>query len=206
MSTGVSARPPSEIVVDLYERHALAFDADRGRTGMEQGWLDRMRGLLPAKPSILDIGCGMGEPIAAYLIGKGCRLTGVDSSPSMLELCRKRFPSARWIESDMRDLDLGERFQGLVVWDSFFHLTQDDQRRMIPIFGAHALPKAALLFTSGPRHGIAMGTYCGEPLFHASLDPDEYRALLAARGFDVVDFVPDDATCRGHSVWLAQAR
>ena len=203
---GVSARPPSEIVVDLYERHALAFDAGRGRTSMEQGWLDRMLGLLPAKPTILDIGCGMGEPIAAYLIGKGCRLTGVDSAPSMLALCRKRFPAARWIESDMRSLDLGEKFQGLVAWDSFFHLSQDDQRRMMPIFRAHAAPEAALLFTSGPRDGVALGTYHGEPLFHASLDPAEYRALLSANGFDVIAFVPDDETCGGHSVWLAQAR
>jgi len=206
MSMGVSTRPPSDIVVDLYERHALAFDADRGRTSMEQGWLDRMLGLLRAKPTVLDIGCGMGEPIAAYLIAQGCDLTGIDSAPSMLALCRKRFPEARWIESDMRALDLGEKFQGLIAWDSFFHLSQDDQRRMMPIFRAHALPRAALLFTSGPRGGVEMGTYRGEPLFHASLDPAEYRALLSANGFDVVAFVPDDEACGNHSVWLAQAR
>lgn len=203
---GVSTRPPSEIIVDLYERHARDFDADRGRTAMEQGWLDRMLDLLPVRPSILDIGCGMGEPIAAYLIAQGCELTGVDSAPSMLALCRKRFPGVRWIESDMRALDLAEKFQGIVAWDSYFHLTQDDQRRMMPIFRAHALPKAALLFTSGPREGIAMGTIRGEPLFHASLDPAEYRAMLSENGFDVVAFVPDDASCGGHSVWLAQAR
>ena len=206
MSMGVSTPPPSEIVVDLYERHALAFDADRGRTAMEQRWLDRLLGLLPSQPTILDIGCGMAEPIAAYLIAQGCKLTGVDSAPSMLALCRQRFSKARWIESDMRRLALGEKFQGLVVWDSFFHLTQDDQRRMMPIFRAHAAPKAALLFTSGPRDGIEMGTYRGEPLFHASFAPDEYRALLSANGFDVIDFVPDDVECGNHSVWLAQAR
>ena len=206
MSMGVSTRQPSEIVVDLYERHALAFDSDRGRTAMEQSWLDRLLGLLPANPTILDTGCGMAEPIAAYLIARGCKLTGIDSAPSMLALCRERFPKGRWILSDMRRLELAEKFQGLVVWDSFFHLTQDDQRRMMPIFRAHAAPKAALLFTSGPRDGIEMGTYRGEPLFHASLAPAEYRSRLAANGFDVVDFVADDAECGNHSVWLAQAR
>jgi hypothetical protein len=33
----------------------------------------------------------------------------------------------------MRSLTLGRRFGGILAWDSFFHLRQDDQRRMFPI-------------------------------------------------------------------------
>ncbi len=73
-----------------------------------------------------------------------------------------------------------------MAWDSFFHLGFDDQRRMFAVFRAHAAPGAPLLFTSGPRHGEAIGRFRGEPLYHASLAPDEYRALLAANGFAVV--------------------
>ena len=40
-----------------------------------------------------------------------------------------------------------------------------------------------------------MGTWQGEPLYHASLDPDEYHALLAADGFAVVAHVPEDPAC-----------
>ncbi len=63
---------------------------------------------------------------------------------------------------------------------------------------------AALMFTSGPSHGIALGCYAGETLFHASLDPAEYRALLAAQGFSVVAHVAEDPTCGGRTVWLAR--
>ena len=77
---------------------------------------------------------------------------------------------------------------------------------MFPIFGAHAAPKAALMFTSGPQHGEAVGTFQGEPLYHGSLGPDEYRALLDAQGFDVVAYVPEDPTCGKHTIWLAQRR
>ena len=104
----------------------------------------------------------------------------------------------------MRTLALDQPFDGLIAWDSFFHLSHAHQRRMFPIFRRHAAPGAALLFTSGPAHGEAIGSYRGEPLYHASLSEAEYRALLAANGFAVVRQVAEDADCGGHTVWLAQ--
>lgn len=193
-------------IVDLYERRAADFDRERGRALFERGWLDRFSTRVPAGAAILDIGCGTGEPIARYLIERGHAVTGADSSPSMIALCRKRFPDHAWVVADMRRLALGRTFGGMLAWDSFFHLRAEDQRAMFPVFAAHAAPGAALMFTSGPRAGVAMGTYHGEPLFHESLAPAEYRALLADSGFDVVDFTPDDPDCGGHTVWLARRR
>ena len=62
------------------------------------------------------------------------------------------------------------------------------------------------MFTSGPRHGEAIGNLYGERLYHASLAPDEYRAVLAANDFAVIDARMEDADCGGRSVWLAQRR
>ena len=104
----------------------------------------------------------------------------------------------------MRDLALQKAFDGLLAWDSFFHLTDDDQRRMFPISKRHALPRAALMFTSGTSHGEAIGSYRGERLYHASLAHEEYRALLTTNGFRVVAHVAEDPDCGGHTVWLAQ--
>jgi hypothetical protein len=106
----------------------------------------------------------------------------------------------------MRTLALGTCFTGLIAWDSFFHLSPDDQRLMFPVFRAHATPGAGLLFTSGPRHGEGIGDVHGDPLYHASLAPDEYRSLLAANEFDVVSFVPEDPACGGHTIWLARRK
>ncbi len=95
-------------------------------------------------------------------------------------------------------------FWGILAWDSFFHLCHDEQRRMFPIFREHAAPRAALMFTSGPSHGEAIGACQGEPLYHASLDGAEYRALLEANGFAVVAHVVEDPACGGHTIWLAE--
>lgn len=103
----------------------------------------------------------------------------------------------------MRELDIGRRFDGVIAWDSFFHLGMDEQRDMFPRFAAHAKSGAPLLFTSGPAQGEAIGSYCGEPLYHASLNPEEYRSLLDANGFSVEAHVVGDLDCGGHTIWLA---
>jgi len=194
-------------VLHIYEANAARFDADRGRSLMEAKYLDALLAHLPAeRRRVLDVGCGTGEPIARNLIEKGCQVTGVDGAPAMTALCASRFPGMRWITGDMRELALGERFDAIVAWDSFFHLAHDAQRLMFPIFRDHIAPRGLLLFTSGHGHGEAIGELYGERLYHASLDPQEYRALLDANGFSVLTHTVNDPECGWHTVWLAQSR
>jgi SAM-dependent methyltransferase len=195
----------SENVISLYERHAADWVKDRGRYLLEKAWLDRFLALLPPGASVLDLGCGHGEPIAGYLIGKGYRVTGVDSSRSLVGICRGRFPGQEWIVADMRSLSLDRQFDGILAWDSFFHLCHEDQERMFPVFDKHSAPNAALMFTSGGRvRGEVIATYHGEPLYHASLDEAEYRSLLDRHHFRIASHVAEDPDCGCHTVWLAQ--
>jgi predicted TPR repeat methyltransferase len=155
---------------------------------------------------LLDLGCGSGEPIARYLASQGAMVTGVDGAAGMVAAFRERMPGHEGVHADMRDLDLGRRFDGIIAWDSFFHLSPDAQRAMFPGFAAHSAPDAALMFTSGPAAGEAWGAVGGEPVYHASLDPEEYRTLMGRAGFEVVDYRPDDPECDRHTVWLARFR
>ncbi len=196
----------AERIVGLYQRHADDWDKERGRSLLEKDWLDRFSALLPPEPSILDIGCGSAEPIARYYIEHGCNVTGIDSSPSLIGMCKDCFPDHNWIVADMRSLSLDRCFDGILAWNSFFHLCPGDQRKMFPIFRRHARSKAALMFTSGPSYGEAIGTFKGEPLYHGSLDGAEYRSLLDQNRFDVVSHVVEDPNCGLNTVWLAQLR
>lgn len=196
---------PSDDIISLYRRHARAWTVARGSDlKIERAWLDRFCALLPDSARILDIGCGAGEPIAHHLIERGYKLSGVDASPEMIAIFRANLPGAEAHVADMRTLALRECFDGLLAWDSFFHLTGDDQRGMFPIFRDHAKPGTALMFTSGPAEGEAIGTLEGEALYHASLDPAEYRSLLDANGFNVAQQIAEDPGCGGHTVWLAR--
>ncbi|MCD0422714.1 class I SAM-dependent methyltransferase [Rubrivivax sp. JA1024] len=195
----------ADAIIGLYARHAQQWDRERGRTLVERAWLEQFRQSAGERADILDLGCGAGEPIARFLIAAGHGLTGLDSSPGLIELAQRRFPDQHWVVSDMRRADLKRQFGGILAWDSFFHLSPDDQRAMFAVFRAHAAPGAALMFTSGPAEGVAVGTYQGEPLYHASLAPAEYRQLLARHGFTVVAHRADDPDCGGHTVWLAKS-
>jgi len=194
----------AENILSIYERHADAFATRRARTLQEKSWLDKFAQRLKPSATILDIGCGNGQPIAEYFVQRGFTLTGVDGAAAMIGRARTSFPQQRWLHQDMRQLRLEETFDGLLAWDSFFHLNQQDQRAMFPIFAAHSHSGSLLMFTSGPDDGIAMGEFEGEPLFHASLSPGEYRALLSDNGFEVIEVVFEDPDCTGHSVWLSQ--
>ena len=194
----------SENIIELYRKYAREWVALRGEDLYEKVWLDRLLALVPAQAQILDIGCGSGKPIAAYLLAQGYTVTGVDSSETMLLMARQNFPEQTWLQADMRQFNLAQKFDAILAWDSFFHLTQDDQRHMFAQFARHAKLGTVLMFTSGPEHGEAIGELFGEPLYHASLSSEEYRHLLAQYGFEVLNMVVEDPECTGHTVWLAQ--
>jgi trans-aconitate methyltransferase len=196
----------SERIIGFYQRHATEWDKERGRNLFETPWLDRFVALLPQSASVLDIGCGAGERIARYLIERGCQVTGIDSSSTLIDLSKSRFLDQEWIVADMRSLSLDRSFNGILAWDSFSHLSPEDQRTMFAIFRAHAEPGAALMFTSGAEHGEIISTFQGEPLYHGSLDGAEYRSLLDENGFEVVAHVVEDPDCGHHTVWLAQMK
>ncbi|WP_093164274.1 SAM-dependent methyltransferase [Aliiruegeria lutimaris] len=196
-------RPSAEEILATYAAVGPQWAAERSQALFERGWLQRFVEVAPGR-EVLDIGCGAGQPIATWLEGAGMRVTGVDGAAAQCALFARNLPARPVHHCDMRAMALGHRFDGLIAWDSFFHLTPDAQRGMFPVFANHARPGAALLFTSGPSASIAYGSVAGEPVYHASLAPEEYRALLNAAGFAVLDFVPEDPDCDKHTVWLAR--
>ncbi len=190
----------------LYARHARRFDTARKGTLLELPYLRKATALAPPPGTVLDLGCGSGEPLARYFIENGYRVTGIDVVDEMLEMCRARFPDMTWHRADMRNLQIRERFDIVIAWDSFFHLSPDDQRGMFETFRRHTAPGGVLVFTSGTTEGEAVsGDLFGDELYHASLDTREYERLLAHAGYRVVCHRVEDPDCGGHTVWVAAA-
>jgi SAM-dependent methyltransferase len=192
-------------IVAHYERHAGSWDADRRAAAWnDKPCIERFLGLLAEGTTVLDLGCGGGEPVALDMAARGFHVTGVDSSPTLISLCRSRMPDQEWIVADMRSLALGRRFGAILAWDSFFHLRHDDQRMMFRIFAEHSAADAILMFNAGFSHGEAIGSYRGEPLYHASLDPAQYEDLLAGVGFELIEHAKGDPAKGGRIFWLAR--
>ncbi len=198
---------PADRIIAHYEKHARTWDADRQNAAWnDKVWHDLFIDRLTTGAEVLDLGCGSGRPVAQHMAQRGLRVTGVDSSPAMISLCRGRLPDHEWIVADMRKLSLDRRFLGILAWDSFFHLDHDDQRRMFSVFAAHASAAALLMFNAGPQHGEAIGNYRGDVLYHASLAPCEYEALIDRSGFEVIEHALNDERAGGRTAWLCRSR
>jgi SAM-dependent methyltransferase len=141
---------------DFYRdpRVAAAYDAEQASRPITTDdlafYVDLAREAAAAGEGVLELGCGTGRvtlPIAAA----GVSVVGLDSSPAMLDVARTKTPvgsSVRWVEADMRSLELGERF-GLVVipFRSFLMLlTVADQLACLDRVRAHLLPGGRLAF------------------------------------------------------------
>lgn len=188
----------------VYNNFATEFDQQRNKSLFEQTWLDRFLAFVPADGHILDVGCGSGEPIAAYLMNKGFQVTGLDASPAMIELAQSKFPNGNWDVQDMRSLDTTPNWDGVIAWNSFFHLTQPDQRAVLPKLATAVKPGGPLMITTGTGNGEALGKVAGQPVYHASLDTGSYTDILTKQGCTVQRVKLTDPDCRQHSILLAQ--
>lgn len=111
-----------ELVQRAYQETAAAFAAARRRGGAEAPWLERFMLALPAGASVVDLGCGNGEPIARTLAAAGFAVTGVDFSPEQVRRASAHVPSGRFVVADMATVELeAGGFGGVIAWDSVFH-------------------------------------------------------------------------------------
>lgn len=205
------AHPSSERIIDLYSDKAEGWIADRGRrlgthgNGLtEAGWFERFMAALPPGGTVLDVGSGSGWPVAATLIERGFRVTGVEPSPGLRAHAAETLPEGEWLAGDMRTLDLGDRrFDGLLGWWSLFHLSAADQRLALPRLLSHGASQAVFMAPTGHAAEEIIAEWRGEPLYHGSLGPEEYRAIFADHGFVADPVVAEEQDGAG-VVWIAR--
>ncbi len=188
----------------VYERQARAYDEQRSRALFEARWLARFTASLKSGDHVLDLGCGTGEPIARWFKAEGFTVTGVDFSEAMLTIARNRWPDGDWRQADMRDFELDRQFEGIIAWNSFFHLTGDEQKDCIARMSRHLKPGGNLMLTVGPSAGEETGTVGDELVYHASLSPADYAVCLEENGLRMTGFLAKDPDTESHSVLMAR--
>ncbi len=187
-----------------YNQVAEWFDKHRSRDGYEKKYLDMVCVKIPSGGTILDLGCGMGEPVTQYLIQKGYEVTGVEGSGKLITMARDRYPHTEFVYVDIRFIDFNRTFDAIILWHSFFHLSGSDQKNMFPVFTKHLKPGGILLFTSGPQAGEVWSDNGGIDMYHVSLSADDYKWQLQEYHFTLLEHVVEDPECGDATVWIAQ--
>src|ERR1039457_7544667 len=70
--------------------------------------------LIPPNRSVLEIGCGVGQLLAAL---KPARGVGIDLSPKMVQVAKERYPQLEFRVDDLEALQLDEKFDYVVISD-----------------------------------------------------------------------------------------
>jgi SAM-dependent methyltransferase len=96
---------------------------------LRPGWLEETKALtrtLGALPPArtLDVACGTGF-LTQHLRGE---ITGLDQSPSMLELARAKVPEGRFVQGDALELPFSDdSFERLLTSFFYGHLEEDER-------------------------------------------------------------------------------
>lgn len=93
--------------------------------------------------TLLNVACGGGKNVAN--LKRHFAVTGLDLSPAMLEQARRLNPECRFIEADMRDFSLPERFDAVLIDDGVSYMTtEEDLRRAFERAFVHLEPGGVL--------------------------------------------------------------
>ena len=95
--------------------------------------------------SLLDVACGTG--LHLLHLRETYDVQGIDLDPELLELARGRNPGTTLHEGDMRDFDLGRRFDAVVCLFSAIGYMESvaDLRRAIATMARHLEPGGVLI-------------------------------------------------------------
>lgn len=100
----------------MFSRLAPRYDSFNrfSSLGLDMWWRKRLVRGLPTGAAVLDMGCGTGD-LALMAAAEGHRVTGLDFSPEMLEIARRRGPSLAWVEASAAETGLPDGAFGAVV-------------------------------------------------------------------------------------------
>jgi SAM-dependent methyltransferase len=168
--------------------YAEQFSGELDHKPLERGLLDAFCGLTP-RGTIADIGCGPGH-ITQFLAARRDQVVGLDLSPEMIAVARRRNIGLPFAAASMLDLPcLDGSLAGVVAFYSIIHLDPAQRGRAFGEFARTLCLDGRLLVSfhvDGP--GLAPGdvnhvtTFLGH-----SVDMDGYFLDPAVVTTDLVD-------------------
>lgn len=133
-------------VISFFDRMAPQWDADMIRSDEIIGKiLDAAQ--VTAGAEVLDVACGTGVLFPDYLARNVGSLTAVDISPEMVKIAREKFPQVRICCADVEEMDFGQQFNCIVVYNAFPHFPNPE--RLIAALSKLLKPGGTLTIAHG---------------------------------------------------------
>jgi ubiquinone/menaquinone biosynthesis C-methylase UbiE len=98
---------------------------------------------------LLDVACGTGGH--AHFLENSFNITGLDINPEMLEIAREKLPEVEFVQGDMKNMDLGHKFDVIICLFSAinYHKNLNELENTFKRFHRHLKKGGILIFDLG---------------------------------------------------------
>jgi SAM-dependent methyltransferase len=154
-------------------------------------WIAELQDRLPARASVLDLGCGCGVPVARALADAGHEVTGVDLSPVQIARARRLVSRATFSVADLTEIDFPSgTFDAVVCLYSIIHVPLAEHAPLLGRVATWLRPGGWMLLVTGETDWTGteddwLGG--GATMWWSHPDRATSRRWLTSAGFEIAD-------------------
>ena len=164
-------------------------------------WLCKRLDQLKAGSSVLDLGCGSGDP-ADIEIAKKHKITGVDFSENQIDLARQNVPARVFLCGDAGSMEFPRSsFDAAVSFYTLEHVPRKEHETVLERIHRWLKPEGLFLISieAGDFDDIT-GDGLGVPMFISCFEPDVTRQLVIETGLEILETAIENQIERDHEV------
>jgi SAM-dependent methyltransferase len=180
-----------KVVADGYDRIGSRYRDWSGGGTVRLRFVQALLSRLPAGSTMVDLGCGPGEP-ATRLLSSQHRVLGVDVSPVQVDLARAAAPAAAFVIADITQFALrAESVDAVTAFYAFGHLPPAAHAPLLRSIAGWLRPGGILLTSTPATAGEDIDSdWLGVPMYFGGIGPAATADAVTAAGLRVEAFEP----------------
>jgi len=211
MNSTSGSNDPKRVVERGYDRVAHEYARLEGESEWPRmQWLRKLLNRLEPGSSVLDLGCGSGDP-ADVEISKEHKVTGIDISQTQINLARQNVPTGHFLQGDAGSVEFPPTsFDAVVSFYTLEHIPREEHKTVLRCIYKWLRAGGLLLISieAGDFDDV-MGEWLGVPMFISCFDPETMRRMVNEAGFELFETAIETQVEQGNDVpylWLLARR
>ena len=207
MNSTSGSNDPKRVVERGYDRVAHEYARlEGGSEWPRMRWVRKILNRLESGSSVLDLGCGSGDP-ADVEISKEHKVTGVDISQTQINLARQNVPTGHFLHGDAGSAEFPPTsFDAVISFYTLEHIPRKEHKTILRrIYEWLRVGGFLLISIEAGEFDDVMGEWLGVPMFISCFDPETMKQMVNEAGFELLETAIETQVEQGNDVpylWL----